>query len=265
MKQAGRTDWTLISLLLGFLVVVLIYVFEPGGEAVFKMLANIITTVLPFIVVVLGVLLVKKLGTRSLQGKAVLFLTTGMFCYTIGEILWIIYKEVVVSLADIAYLLSYPFWMIGVFYGIRMASPDIFRDKKKIITLILVTIGVAALYMYFFPVSWEADVSLIENLITTGYIIADILLIIPLIFLCYSLITGSLSLGWSLICLGVIATLIADLWYARNYELYEAGYYMIDLVWYLMYFFFIYAFVHFRRVGSGAREKLIKMVKAKKT
>ncbi|KYK27367.1 hypothetical protein AYK26_03855 [Euryarchaeota archaeon SM23-78] len=254
-----RIDWVLILLILGFVAIVLMYIFEPGAETVFDMFTYIVTIGLPLITVALGVYLAKVFGTRSLQGKAILFLTIGFFCWTVGEILWIIYEEAVVSFADVAYLLTYPFLMIGIFYGIKMSTPDIFKNKKRIIFLVLITIAAVGVYLYFFPFAWDLEVSFIENLVTSGYVIADLLLIIPLIFLSYSLISGKLSLGWILIGLGIISTLIADLWYVQNYEIYALGKQYIDLLWYLMFFLVIYALVYFKRVQRQIKEKVMEV------
>ena len=256
-----RIDWVLVSLILGFLIVTLIYIFEPGGEEIFNILTYIITIGLPLLAVIQSACLIKIFGTKSLQGRAILFLTIAFFCWMVGEILWAISGEAVVSFADIAYLLYYPFVMVSIFQGIMISTPDIFRNKKKIIFLILITVVAVGVYFYFFPFAWDFKISFIENLVTGGYVIADMLLVIPLIFLSYSLISGKLSLGWILIGLGIISTLIADLWYAQNYEIYASGKQFIDLLWYLMFFLVIYALVQFRRVRQHIRKELFKETK----
>ena len=256
-----KIDTQLILLVLGFVIVTLIYIFEPGGETILKATANLTTVALPLTAVALGTYLVKTLGTKSLQGKAILFITMGFVSWTIAEILWIIYEQAVVSFADIFYLLFYPLLVIGILYGIKMSDPNIFKEKKRILILSLVTIAIIASYLYFFPLSWDPEISFIENLVTGGYVIADMLLIIPLVFLCYSLLSGTLSIGWIIFAGGIVTMLIADLWYALNYEIYTSGKQYIDLVWYLSYFFFIYALIQFKRAQEQVKKGIIDKIK----
>ncbi|OGM02919.1 hypothetical protein A3K72_02440, partial [Candidatus Woesearchaeota archaeon RBG_13_36_6] len=208
--------------------------------------------------VAIGAYLIKTLGTKSLQGKAILFITIGFVSWTIAEILWIIYQNAIVSPADVFYLLSYPLLVIGILYGIKMSNPYIFKDKKRMLILSFIAIAVLGSYLYFFPLSWDHEITFVENIVTGGYVIADMLLLIPLVFLCYSLISGTLSIGWIIFAAGVVAMLIADLWYALNYELYTSGKQYIDLAWYLSYFFFIYALIQFKRIQKHVKEIVTK-------
>jgi len=252
-----KIDWSLILLIIGFVILGWIYFLRPGSKEMFNALTSIITIVIPFIAVIVGILLIRALGVRSLQGKAVLFLTLGFFSWGLADTIWTFMGQETVSAADIFYFLGYILLMIGIFFGLKLSNPDLFKNFRKTSLLTGIIIILMLAYFYFYPFSWDPGVSFLENLTTAGYLIMDLLLVIPLVFLVYSLLSGALSLAWLFIGLGVISTLIADLWYAKNYQSYAAGD-PIDLLWYLGYFFFVYALVHFRRANDKAMESLLK-------
>jgi hypothetical protein len=252
-----KIDWTLILLIMSFVILSLIHFLKPGNNEAYSTFLDIITTVIPFIAVVVGIFLIRTLGVRSLQGKAVLFLTSGFFFWGLADTIWTFIGQETVSAADIFYFLGYILLMMGIFYGLKLSNPDLFKNFRKTLLLTGIIIVLMLAYFYFYPFSWDPGISFLENLTTAGYLIMDLLLAIPLVFLVYSLLSGMLSSAWLFIGLGVISTLIADLWYAKNYQSYAAGD-PIDLLWYLGYFLFIYALVHFRRANDKFRESLPK-------
>lgn len=258
-----KIDWFLILLISFFILAGLIFIFRPGGEEKLTMINNILTIAFPLFTVIVSFLLVRKLGTSGLQARAVLFLFLGFLSWLIADILWMIFNSAVVSPADIFYLLGYALVFVGIIYGVRLSSPDLFKNKLRGIIFLFIMALLIVGYFYFFPLSWDSEISVLENILTSGYIIADLLLIIPLILLCYSLFEGRLSRGWILIFLGTVISLAGDLWYAKNYALYEAGTNAIDLVWYAGYLVWIYAMVEFRRAHEEMKEHLKTIVQKK--
>jgi len=267
MKETGESrekrkiDWPLMLLIIGLVILSWIYFLRPGSKEMFTNLINIITIVVPLIAVIVGALLIKSLGVRSLQGKTVLFLTLGFFSWGFADILWTIISQETVSAADIFYFLGYILLMIGIFYGLKLSDPTLFKNFRKTLLLAGIIIVLISVYFYFYPFSWDHSISFLENLATAGYLIMDLLLIIPLVFLIYSLLAGMLSSAWLFIGLGVIATLIADLWYAKNYLSYTAGD-PIDMLWNLGYLFFIYALVRFGRANKKQKDIMSKKMNA---
>jgi hypothetical protein len=252
-----KIDWSLVLLIIGFVLLSLVFFLKPGSKETFSAFMNIVTIVIPFIAVIVGVFLIRTLGVRSLQGKTVLFLTIGFFCWGLADTIWTFLVQETVSVADIFYFLGYIFLMIGIFFGLKLSDPRMFKNPKKTSLLTGIIIVLILAYFYFYPFSWNSEVSFLENLTTTGYLIVDLLLVIPLVFLIYSLFSGVLASGWLFVGLGVLSTLAADLWYAKNYGTYSAGD-LVDLLWYLGYFFFIYALVHFKRANDKLKESLLK-------
>lgn len=253
-----KIDWFLVLLIAFFIIAGLAFIFRPGGEDSFGRINNVIGIIISLFTVIISFWLVRKLGTSGLQAKAVFFLALGFLCWLIADLLWIIYANAVVSPADIFYILGYALVFVGIVYGVRISTPDIFKNKARGAILLLAVIIAVGVYFYFFPFAWNSEISFLENLLISGYVIADLLLIIPLIFLCYSLLAGKLSVGWILISAGIVLSLVADLWYAKNYELYESGAQVIDLLWYAGYLLYAYAMMQFKRANDNLKESLLK-------
>jgi hypothetical protein len=252
-----KIDWPLILLIMSFVLLSLIFFLKPGSKEAFSIFMDIVTIVIPFTAVIVGIFLIRALGVRSLQGKAVLFLTLGFFSWGLADTIWTFLVQETVSVADIFYFLGYILLMIGIFYGLKLSDPEMFKNPKKTWLLTGIIVVLILAYFYFYPFSWDPSIPFLENLTTAGYLIMDLLLAIPLVFLIYSLLSGMLSSAWLFIGLGVISTLIADLWYAKNFEVYYSGH-PIELLWSLGYLLFIYALVHFRRANDKLRESLLK-------
>ncbi len=263
IKPSRTIDWPLLSLIILFILMVVFFALKPGGEEVFNIFNRVITLLLPLMAILSGIYLLKTFSIKSLQGKAVLFFTISFLLYWIGDIIWMFYKEAVVSPADIPYLLFYIPFMAAIICGIRMSNPDMFTDKRKIILLSLITLVIIVAYLIFFPFSWDSTVSFIENLVTVGYVLADLILIIPLAFLCYSLLSGALSSGWVLIFFGYALLIVGDLGYALNYSSYAAGN-LIDLAWNTGFLLFTYAFIRFLKAQDKAKQALIGSLKGLK-
>lgn len=258
-----KIDWFLVFLIVVFALAAGIMLFEPELGETFSTLKATLDMGLPLLAAVTSFIVIKKRGISGLQGAAILFLGMGFLCWLVADILWLIYVNVVVSPADIFYFLGYAFLFVAIIYGVRISTPDIFKNKKRGTALLFIIAFAIVIYFYFFPFSWDAELPFLENLLTSGYVVADLLLLIPLIFLCYSLLAGRLSRGWILVAAGVFLSLVGDLWYARNYELYEAGYQVIDLAWYSGYLLWAYAMAHFKRAHDEISQYIAPVAKKK--
>lgn len=256
-----KIDWFMVFLAVVFALAAGIVIFESELGEYFGTLKVILDIGLPLLAVITSFIVIKKRGMSGLQGKAILFLGIGFLCWLVADILWLIFAYVVVSPADLFYLSGYASIFLGIIYGVRVSTPDMFKNKARGMVLLFIIAFAIVLYFYFFPFSWDAELPFLENFLTSGYVVVDLLLIIPLIFLCYSLLAGRLSAGWILVSAGVLLSLVGDLWYARNYELYKAGYQVIDLVWYAGYLLWTYAMIHFKRAHDEITRSIIPALK----
>ena len=245
--------WFAVSVSVLFGIFSLAYLSLEYGSPAFNATVFFGNVILPAMVAALGFLTLRWVRPSTSAGKSVLFLSLGMLFWGLGDVAWSAYKYTLISLADILYLLGYLMIFIALVIGIRMSSPDVFHDRKKSSLLIGGLLVICLAYFYFYPLSWDPGVSFIENLVTAGYVIADLMIIVPAAFLCYSLFSGELSGPWILILVALVIGVAGDMWYISNYELYEqGGKFLADLGWYAMYFLFAYSFLLFRKTQESA-------------
>jgi signal transduction histidine kinase len=163
----------------------------------------------------------------------------GLGLWLLGEVLWnwyevVLHQEPFPSVADVAYLLAYPFLALGFVLLIRERHPG--RDRASLIDATIVTTGLALIaWVYLIdPYAGDASLSSAERLISVLYPLGDVLLLAVMVRLlvargprppAYALLAGFLGM-----------VLVADVAYA---VLTLAGTYAtgdpIDAVWLLSY------------------------------
>ena len=221
-------------------IISIIHYFRIGGENYYDLITTIINVISLLIGVYFGFKTIRYFGIKSLQGKSSLFITLNLFLFLIGDLFWMIYEEAVVSWADVFWLTAYPILGIGIYYGFKIIDPDFFRRKKDLAIIILMLLILLFSYFKFFPLVWDPEITIVENIVTYGYIVVDLILlefIFLLLFLIYTLRQGAYSRTWIALAIGSVFILVADIYYAINYETYTNGD-LIDLGWYFGYLFY---------------------------
>ena len=204
----------ILSLLLYAILVGVIHYFKIGGSN-YTSITSTISYISSLIPIIIGLKSLKGFGLKNYGGKSILFIVLGCFAWLLGDILWVIYENAVVSLADVAYLLGYPFIFIGTLFGLLSIDKDIFKNKKSKIFFIF-TIIIAFLYFTLFPVSWDLEIPVLENIATYGYIFADLILLETIVLVIYQTFTGRMSQSWITVSLGLLLWTIGDIFYAVN-------------------------------------------------
>ncbi|MFH2020614.1 MAG: hypothetical protein ABIJ34_04320 [archaeon] len=242
------------------ILIACIYIFRVGGEKYFEPLTNIVNLVTGLITLVFGYLAIRYFGMKTLQGKSILVLSASVFIWLLADMLWsIIFGDAIVSFADVLYLMGYPLMFLGVYYGILIVKEDFFSDRKRVLLVLGAIVLCGLLYFKFFPLAWDPESSAVVNIVTSGYVLADMLLIIPVILLVALVIGGSFSYPWILIGVAVFLDIIGDFYYNLNSATYSKGD-LVDVVWYLGYLLFAIAFIHMK----ANAESLLKIADKKK-
>lgn len=89
---------------------------------------GIVYGLIPFLGGIFGILNAKKWSLESYIGKSLLFLSLGLFTWSMGNLFYGYYNlflsiEVPYpSLADFVYILSWPFWTIGLVYMLKVLA-----------------------------------------------------------------------------------------------------------------------------------------------
>lgn len=227
----------------GFTVLItLIHLFRWGGGA-YDSITSWINILASVIGVIAGVSAMRHFGLKNDQGKAILLITIQLAIWFIADMLWtFVFEEAVVSISDVLWILGYPLIFVATLYGIRSIDPDYFKNWPRLVFSIAVILLIVFLYLKAFPLAWDSEISVAENLSTGAYTIGDIVLMIPVVLLISLVITGFYSIPWVLIGLGIVSTFIGDVIYTINYETYAGGD-LVDVLWYLQYILFAAAFI----------------------
>src|SRR3989344_1721796 len=115
------------SLFIGiFLTAAAVYAFQLGGPAN-ELLESLIYLIPPTICAVAGLRAAKAYGLGTPHGQALALLTLGLACWLAGELAWTAFDYVLKidpfpSVADVFYLLGYPFILIGLVKEISLAK-----------------------------------------------------------------------------------------------------------------------------------------------
>lgn len=227
--------------LIGFLslyalIMFLVLNFKLGGNY-FNLINNVFNFSTILIALYFGFLAIKYFKLKNIQGKIALFISLSIFLWLIADLVWLINDYAVISIADLFYLLGYSFMSFSLFLGIKLVNQDFLKDKKILVFILFLTIILTYLYFLIMPIKWDLTLTFIENLLTTGYVIADFILLIPTTILIIIIWNGSYKETWLYILIGLIFLIIGDTIYTINYNSYTEGSFM-NLVWYYSYLFF---------------------------
>jgi hypothetical protein len=193
------------------------------------------TIVTPLIPIYFGALAIVYFKGSN-QGKSAFFITLTFCFWFIGDILWYFFlEEAVLSIADIFYLSAYVLFLIGVIIAIKLVNESFFKEKK--VALIIGLISAFLIYNYFFPIAWDSSTSVIENIVISGYVLVDFILLSSILLLIYSVMSGKFAAPWIAIGIGALLTWIGDIIYALDVGDYTSGL-PLDLTWNLGYLFF---------------------------
>ena len=217
------------------LVIFVIHYFRLGGKQ-YSAITTIISYVSGIIPIYFGYLAINYFGLKTLQGKSVLFLTIAQAFWMLGDILWLALEIVggTAAVSDIAYIAGYPMVLVGVYFGIKTVNLELVKDYKKIACFTISLLIFFYFYLNYFPASWDNEISFLENVVTYGYSIADLILLASASWLIFIVISGSFSIVWLLIGISFLINFLADIYYSLNYETYANGD-LIDLGWYFAY------------------------------
>lgn len=245
-----------ISILL-FLADFLLYVYQPLGEE-FYIVGDSTIILFSFLAIVSGFYAYRPHGFKSTQGKALLFITLGVIFWFLGETTWGIYEVVlgieapVASVADIFWLIGYPFFLIGSYFLCRLALVPLGK-KKYVLAVIIIAVCSFMLYLAF-PTFLDIEMSLAEKLSTAGYVVGDMLLLVAMAFAVSYLWGGKFTKPWSVILIAILLSAIADIYYMNFIDVYETGN-MIDLLWDVDYILMTFGFFYHRETAKEIVEK----------
>jgi len=137
------------------------------------------------------------------------------------------------SVADIFYLLGYPFLFMFLIFYIEPVQKAITKKMVIIATFLALLVLIPSL---FIALHNDSDVSYSELILAIAYPIVDALVIIPALIGVSLFFKGRVNFMWTLVCIGIFSLFIADtvflfadinMWYYTGHP--------IELLFYFMY------------------------------
>ncbi|MFH1820988.1 MAG: hypothetical protein ABH852_00885 [Methanobacteriota archaeon] len=242
-----RFQFIIGILAFAFLIDCLLYLFQPLGEN-FYIIGDSAAVLFSFSAVVFGISAFKSHQFSDLQGKALFFLTFGIFFWFLGETTWAIYEVIlglevpVASVADVFWIVGYPVVLISLYYIWKLVLWP--TGKKNIILLAIFLLVVSFILWYLsIPALTDVGLSAAEKVSTAGYVIGDMLVVDALIVVVVYLFRSKFLKTWGLILIAMIMTTIADVYYLHFLDIYQVGN-LIDLFWDLSYITLALAFIY---------------------
>ncbi len=255
-KNTGSNIKYLIFLGTYGVLITLVYLFRVGGEDYNPHFVNLITVLTPLIPIIFGYVTIKYFGLKSMHGKSIMLLTIGLALWLIADTYWI-FDSTIPSVADLFYLTGYIFFAASFIYSIRIVDPnyDFFKDKSKVFLMATSIVLGIIVYMDFFTITWDSNISVIKNIVTTGYVLADALLIIILFIIIGIVFVSRYNLVWILILIATTLVFIADVLYGINYSDYDLGD-NLDLLWYFSYLTYASAIIFLKSITEKSIQEL---------
>jgi hypothetical protein len=164
-----------------------------------------------------GIVVVIRQKLDGLHGKTYTALVVGLAFWFIAEVTWAVYEigmgieAPFPSLADAFWLLGYVFFAYHLYRTYKFFNKT-FHPRMPTATALGVSALMAVLFLITtYPLEMPSSDDLLSFVITTTYLIADAVLIIPAVVILSSLWRGKLtSTPWILLSLSLLLVAVAD-------------------------------------------------------
>jgi serine phosphatase RsbU (regulator of sigma subunit) len=231
----SRAFWRAAGLILLFNVLLIAWVLlNPAGDRVSALVVNV--------AVIVGLLLVLPLcfggflewmrrrgATRTDDQPAMItgqrlapvLLGLGILCYDLGQIIFTYYFLILheippfPSLADVGFLIEYPFLLLGILLLPARPIPVASRTRVVLDGLMIMTAAVTfSWYFVLGPVIRQGTETLLAKVVSASYPLADIVLIACLVILALRPGEHALRRAVYVLALGLASLVVADSIYA---------------------------------------------------
>jgi serine phosphatase RsbU (regulator of sigma subunit) len=230
--------------------------FEPVGNRVSAIVVNVAGFVGPLLVLPLcfGGLLAwvwrrgasrtdNQMAAMTGQRLAPVLLGMGILCYVLGQMYFTFYDLVLQqippfpSIADLGYLMEYPFFLLGILLLPARPIPVASRARIALDGLMIMTAALTfSWYFILGPVIQQGGGTVLAKAISAAYPLADIVLIACLLILALRPGEHALRVAAYLLALGLLFVVVLDSIYGYQTlnDLYVTGT-ILDVGWPLAY------------------------------
>ena len=214
----------------------------------------ILFLIIPGIALGMSVLVLKsQIGTPL--ARTFLFLSLALSFLFIAEQMWTAFEYFLLidpfpSMADIFYILSYPFFALFLFSYLKPLKKYI---TKRIVgfAVILSSSFILPVFMTTYDLNLESDV--FEFIMALLYPVVDAILLVPAIIGILFLFRGEQNYFWGAMLVGILLTVIADVTFTflDAGDAYEGGN-LIELGWLTAYILWAFACYEYKKKSSIA-------------
>jgi len=220
----------LIVYILCFLIYVVVIFFSGLKTSDWNYISNIIIGLPPFVGGLIGIIGAKHWGLFNTNiGKAIFFISTGIFFWGAGNMIWAYYnffQNIGVpypSLADLGYFPADFFWLTGIIYLSRAtgARINLRKEYRKLFLLIIpICILTCSDYYLLFIVKriFDSDTP-IQAFLDFYYPSMDIVILTFAVIICglsVNFLRGKYKLSLFVILAGFVSMFIADFMFSST-------------------------------------------------
>src|SRR5215211_3501545 len=226
----ARAFWRAAGIILLFNGLLVAWVlFEPGDDRVSAIVINVAGFVGPLLVLPLcfgGLLEWMRRGTSRMDNRpsamtgqrlAPVLLGMGILSYVLGQMLFTYYDLVLhqappfPSLADVGYLIEYPFFLLGILLLPARPLPVASHPRIALDGLMIMTAAVTfSWYFVLGPVMQQGTETVLLKVLASAYPLADFVLIACLVILASRPEDQSLLPAVRLLAVGLVPVVLAD-------------------------------------------------------
>lgn len=267
MTLFKNSSFYAVLLLFFFFGTFLTYFFEWGGDSYYQLTGALylMASFLP----VLGAFYVFSLfGFSGSRSRSIIFIALGFFAFFIGEVIFFFYNVIMEtdpfpSIADIYYLLAYPFFLIGFMKELSQSQAAWTLKRSLAVALFVMILGGMVAYFGIY-LAYDVEAGFWSNVVGMAYGVGDVVLVIVLLhilFLTLEYRGGKVFRPWLFIFLGNMAILVADILFAiynEEYSTHVDYYKLMDTFWIAGYLMAAYGFFDMAVLLKSFRHRIPK-------
>lgn len=195
-------------------------------------------------------ILVLKSQLHTPLARTFFYLTLTLSFFFIAEQIWTVYEYFLFidpypSIADIFYVLTYPFFALFLFSYLKPVRKQI---SKQIIcfSIVLSSMFILPVFMTTYELNSESNV--FEFIMALAYPLGDAILLIPAIVGILFFFRGERNYFWGAMLIGIVLTVVADVMFTflDSIEAYEGGN-PIEIGWLSAYLFWAFACYEYKK------------------
>ncbi|MEX0657030.1 MAG: hypothetical protein WD154_05750 [Nitrosopumilaceae archaeon] len=221
------------------------------GEEIATIVGNFMYIPAAGSLLVVSIIVLQRLGTSGKHGTALIALVGFAICWFFAEITWIMQElyfkiDPFPSVADLFYLVGYPFLLMFVISYLEPLKDGITKEILAIAILAATIVLVSSLYVVL---NEDEELSHYEFALLAGYPVADAIILVPSLLGVILFFKGKVNFMWTLVFVGVISLYVADttFLYTQLEDTYYTGH-PLEMLFHFMYFLMAFGIYDYMKI-----------------